>query len=236
MSAHTGSDRAAAPIRYFQIGFSRCGTTALAAFFTRCGIPCVHYDDGRLAVRIRENLKAGARPLEGYDDRYLAFTNMNLNTPHDYFDAFKEYEAFHRAYGGQFILNTRPVEHWVRSIMAHEEARLRRRRLQNYELRFGTTDLAKVADCWRAEWEAHHRRVREVIPPERLLVFDIESDPPERLCDFIGVPRSAACRYRLENPSMNAFGRFLGACVPLAVKQRIPERLKLPVKRWLRAR
>lgn len=223
-------------VRYFQIGFSKCGTTAISAFFNRCGIPCVHYDHGRLARRMRENLAGGRRPLEGYDYSYRAFTNMNLNTPDDYFDGFKEYAALRRAYGGRFILNTRPREHWVRSIMAHEARRMRRRRFRNYRLRFGTDDPAEVADRLRAEWDEYHARVRSEIPAGILLVFDIESDPPERLCDFIGVPRCYARHWRLENPSMNALGRLAGALVPLAVKRRIPESVKLPLKRLLRKR
>ena len=231
-----GEDGPGGRTRYFQIGFQRCGTTALAAFFNRCGIPCVHHDRGRLAQRMRVNLAAGARPLAGYDERYRAFTNMNLNAARDYFDAFKHYGALRAAYGGKFILNTRPVEHWVRSLMAHQAQRGRREMRLNYELRFGTSDAARVADCWRAEWEAHHRNVREEIPEERLLVFDIEADPPERLCDFIGLPRACARHWRQENPTMNRFGRLVAACVPLAAKRRIPQGLKQPLKRRLRRR
>ena len=222
-------------LRYFQVGFQRCGTTALAAFFNRCGIACVHYDRGRLARRMRDNLAAGARPLEGYE-HYRAFTNMNLNAPDDYFDAFRHHLALHRAYGGRFILNTRPVEHWVRSVMAHMAERHGRGALRHYELRFGTADPARVAACWRAEREAHHRRVREEIPAGILLEFDIESDPPELLCDFIGLPHASARHWRRQNPTMNRLGRLAAACVPLAVKRRIPDHVKQPLKMLLRAR
>ena len=223
-------------IRYFQIGFQRCGTTALAAFFNRCGIPCVHHDRGRLARRMRDNLAAGARPLEGYE-HYRAFTDMNLTTPDGYFDAFKHHLALHRAYGGRFILNTRPLEHWVRSVMAHNMARFGRAALRrHYELRFGTADPARVAECWRAEREAHHRRVCEEIPGELLLEFDIESDPPELLCEFIGLPHACARHWGRRNPTMNRFGRLAAACLPLAVKRRIPEHVKQPLKMLLRAR
>ena len=222
--------------RYFQIGFQKCGTTAIAAFFNRCGIACVHHDRGRLARRMRANLAAGARPLEGYED-YDAFTNMNMTETGDWFDGNRHYEALRAAYGGLFILNTRPVEHWVRSIMADKRARLGRRgALDHYELRFGTADLAAVAERWRAEHEAHRAEVRAALPPEILLEFDIESDPPERLCDFVGVARSCARHYRLENPSMNRLGRLVGASVPLAVKRWIPDAAKQPLKRLLRAR
>ena len=222
--------------RFFQIGFPRCGTTSIAAFFNRCGIPCVHHDRGRLAQRMRANLEAGGRPLEGYDHRYLAFTDMSLDAADDYFDAFKHYAELRRAYGGKFILNTRPREHWVRSIMMQRARRGRRHLHRHYELRFGTTDLDRVAELWREEWEEHHRRVREEIPAGILLEFDIESDPPERLCDFAGVPHSCARFYTQENAAMNRFGRFLGASVPLAVKHRIPAGLKGPLKNLLRAR
>lgn len=223
-------------MRYFQIGFQKCGTTAIAAFFNRCGIACVHHDHGRLARRMRLNLAAGARPLEGYEE-YDAFTNMNLTAADDWFDGNRHYEALRREYGGRFILNARPVENWVQSVMADKRARLGRRgALEHYELRFGTTDPARVAECWRALREAHHREVRATLPEGILLEFDIESDPPERLCDFVGVARSCARHYRLENPSMNGLGRLAGASVPLAVKRRVPDAVKQPLKRLLRAR
>ena len=76
---------------FLQVGFQRCGTTAIAAFFERCGIPAVHCDEGRLAKRMQVNIEAGARPLAGYDERYRAFTNMNWSAADDYYDAFKHY-------------------------------------------------------------------------------------------------------------------------------------------------
>ena len=65
------------PPRIFQVGFCKCGTTSLAAFFEHCSIPCIHFDGGRLTLRMRENLGRGARPLEGYE-HYRAFTNMDF--------------------------------------------------------------------------------------------------------------------------------------------------------------
>ena len=156
--------------------------------------------------------------------------------PDDYFDAFKHHQAPHRAYGSKFFLNTRPVEHWVRSVMAHKAERFGRAALRNYELRFGTADLARVAACLRAEWDAHHRRVRQEIPGDILLEFDIESDPPELLCDFIGLPHACVRHWRQRNPTMNRFARMVAACVPLAVKRRIPDRMKQSLKILLRAR
>ena len=220
-------------MRFFQIGMQRCGTTSISRFFERCGIPCIHYDEGRLAKRIRVNLARGDRPLAGYDDRYLAFANMNWNAVDDYCDAFREFAAFRRAYGGRFILNTRPAEHWVRSVMAHKAQRGRRDAEAQWTLRFGTADPDRVAAGLMAEREEHHRQVLAGIPADELLVFDIESDPPERLCDFVGVDRSCARFWTRENATMNPFGRWLARSLPMTVKRSVPERWKRPVRTWL---
>ena len=219
--------------RFFQIGFKRCGTTSLAAFFNRSGIPCVHHDKRRLGRRMRENLAAGRAPLDGYDRHYRAFTNMDFQTPDDHFDGFKHFEALLAAYGGRFILNTRPIEHWLRTVMRRAESPWLR---AAHAARFGTDDPVRVAECWRAEWTAHHRHVRATLPPERLLVFDIESDPPELLCDFVGVPRSCARFWTQENLSLNRLGEALAACLPAPLKSAVPDRIKYPVKKLLRWR
>ena len=231
----TGRTASAAGPLIFQIGFHRCGTTALAAFFERCGLPCVHYDRGRLGRRLRENLAAGRPPLAGYEE-YRAFANMQYEDGADYFDGMAHFRELDAAYDARFVLNTRPLEHWLRSLAVHYARRPRALGPPCLEARFGTTDPGAVAEGWRALREDHHRRVRAELPPERLLVFDIESDPPERLCAFIGAPPSLARHYRVENPSLNRWGEALAACLPFAVKRALPARLKRPVKRWLRAR
>lgn len=231
--ATTGTAPADGRTRVFQIGMQRCGTTAIALFLERCGIPCIHYDEGRLAKRIRVNIARGDRPLAGYDDRYLAFANMNWNAADDYCDAFREFAAFRRAYGGRYILNTRPAEHWVRSVMAHKAQRGRREAAAHWTLRFGTADPDRVAAGLLAEREEHHRQVLAGIPEGELLVFDIESDPPERLCDFVGVDRSCARFWTRENATLTPFGRLLARSLPKAVKRRVPKRWKRPVKNWL---
>ena len=221
--------------RFFQIGFSKCGTTSLAAFFNRCGIPCVHNDRGRLARRMRENLACGKRALEGYE-QYLAFTDLVHWAGDDWFDGFLHYRALDTAYGGRFILNTRPLGHWLKSVAAHDARRDPRMYAAHCLARFGTTDPAQVERALRRLREDHHRRVREEIGPDRLLVFDIESDPPERLCEFIGVDRSMARHWRRENPSPGPFGRMLSGLLPRAVRRAVPQRVKAPFKRMLRAR
>ena len=223
---------AADPVRarLFQIGFRRCGTTALAAFLERCAIPCVHHDRGRLAQRMRDNLAAGRAPLDGYDRRYAAFTNMDFQTPAEHFEGFRHFAALFAAYGGRYILNTRPVDRWLASLMRNAgRAPVR----AAHRARFGTDDPCEVAGHWRAAWEAHHGRVLAEVPAQRLLVFDIESDPPERLCDFVGVARSCARLYTVENPRMRPFAESLAAALPPRLRRAAPEPLKRRVKKLL---
>ena len=225
---------AAQPVRarYFQIGFRRCGTTALAAFFNRCGIPCVHHDGGRLARRMRDNLKAGRAPLDGYDRRYAAVTNIDFQTPTDHF-GFRHFDALLAACGGRCILNTRPVDHWLESVMRNAD---RPRLRAAYRSRFGTGDPREIAGHWRAAWEEHHRRVLAEVPADRLPVFEIEADPPERLCDFIGVPRACAGLYTLENPRMSRFADALAARLPGPLRRAAPDGVRRRVTKLLRRR
>ena len=222
---------------YFQIGFKRCGTTAIAVFFNRSGIPCVQHDRGRLALRMRDNLAAGRAPIAGYE-RYRAFTNMDWFAADDCFDGFKQYPALLAHYGrrARFILNTRPRERWIRSLWAHHARHGGAPAREHYQWRYGTADAAAVAGIWRAEWEAHHARVQAEIPPEQLLVFDIESDPPVRLCEFAGLPPACARHYAPQNHSLGRLGRLLARCTPLAARHAVPQRVRLPLKRLLRAR
>jgi len=47
------------PVKVFQIGFSKCGTTTLARFFSVNGVATVHHDFGYLAKTMQKNIKAG---------------------------------------------------------------------------------------------------------------------------------------------------------------------------------
>ena len=177
----------------------------------------------------------GKRPLEGYE-HFSAFTNIEFEARDDWFDGFLLYRALGAAYGGRFILTTRPVEHWLESVAQHDARRDPEFNAAHYLARFGTSDPAEVALAWRRLREDHHRRVREDIDPHRLLVFDIESDPPERLCDFIGVDRAMARHWRRENPTLGFTGRTLSGLIPRAVKRAFPRPVKAPLKRMFQVR
>ena len=223
--------------RYFQIGFMKCGTTSIAAFFNRNRIPCVHYDEGRLGRTMERNQLRGIPLLTGYDDRYQAFTNMEYFTARSDFAGYRLYREIMRDYeDARFILNTRDREGWIRSMAAFALRQDPHRvvKEQYYQWKYGTTDLDAISDVWREEWDAHHRNVMSDIPAKRLLVFDIGRDDPALLCRFAGLPAECARHYGRENASLGRYGTVVSRYVPMAVKRAVPGRVKHRLKRWLR--
>ena len=225
--------------RFFQIGFHRCGTTSLATFFNRCGIACVHNDKGRLALRMRENIARGARPLEGYE-HYRAFADMVYIGAEDWYDGFRRFRELEVAYGSEaggcrFILNTRPMDDWIRSVTAHAQRPGHRRRwAAHLRQRFGTSDAERIAARWRDFREAHHAVVRAELPRDRLLEFDIQSDPPQRLCSFVGVSPDCARHWRHENRSPGAVYRALAPLGRHPLARAVPRPLKRSIASALR--
>ncbi len=215
--------------RYFQIGFGRCGTTAIAQFFQRNGIPAVHYRRGELARRIDANLQAGRFILSGYE-QYRVFTDMQYLRPHVHIEAYKYYrQIMEQVPDSKFILNTRDRERWVSSLIRYYGDKSDW--IETYRTFYGLNDLAEVVNHWRRNWDCHHAAVQQAIPPERLLVFDIETDSPLLLCRFAGLDDAAARHYRRANASLNKSGRFIAALLPLPVRRRIPRTVKNPVRR-----
>ena len=223
------------PTKYFQVGFKRCGTTSLWAFFNRNGIPAVHFDWGRLGRTMERNLGEGLPLLRGYE-RFDAFTHMEYSAPHAWFDGFRRWPELMETYeNSRFILNTRSREGWIRSMLPNNPER-RYWRMDYFEARWGTSDPDELAELWSRDWDEHHRSVMAGIPEDRLLVFDIERDSPELLCDFIGLPAEAARHWSRENAKLHPLAARLASKIPVPVKRMLPDRMVRPIKRGLRRR
>ena len=209
--------------KIFQIGYRKCGTTALWSFFNRSGIPAVHWDDGNLARRMRENIRMGRRVLDGYDEEFEAFTDMEFNVGNDYFEGFKCYgQILHDYPDAKFIFNTRNEERWLLSMRRWA----RRHHHMDYVMfRYGSRSLRKFTNHMRVARSDHYRQVIATIPPERLLVFDIEADSPEKLCDFCDLPLSCAA---------NLTKTFVTPSTPVYLTNQLLRRLPNPVARRLR--
>ena len=246
---------------YFQIGFNRCGTVSLYRFFRANGFAAVHHDGGRLAIAMDANLRAGRHVLSGYE-RCEAFFDMSFLRPHVHVEMYKYWDRLlEQVPEARFILNLRDVEHWVASRLDmgawtewHWERPARgfgppwdaappgwpgwRERIEPFRERYrrchGLADLDEVVAHWKADWHRHAARVRAGVPADRLLVFDIERDPPEALCRFAGLDEAAARHWRRENPALGRLGRAMVRAVPRTVLRRIPAAARHRARRALR--
>ena len=246
--------------RFFQIGFNRCGTASLHRFFCLNGVASVHHDHGRLAIAMDANLRAGRPVLAGYED-FEAFLDMSYQRAHIHVEIYKRWEALlEQVPEARFVLNLRDVDRWVESRLAMgawTEWRGERpargfgapwddaphglvRRIppfrERYRLCHGLADVGAVTAHWRADWARHVAAVKASIPADRLLVFDVERDPPEALCRFAGLDTGAARHWGRENLSLGSLGRALAGWTPRSLVRRIPEALKRPARRALRRR
>ena len=216
--------------KYFQIGFHKCGTTAIHRFFNRCGIPSVHYDKGRLGRSMQRNLEAGRFLLAGYE-QYEAFAGMSFMTSMQRFDAAEHYERLlEQIPHAKFILNTRDRDNWIRSRLAMQNGAF----LESYKSVFGLPSAEAVIDHWKKEWDARHLEARQRIPAQQLLVFDIEQDSAQRLCAFAGLDAAMARHWKRENATMNALGAFLARRLPKPVLAALPSDFNGRVRRLLR--
>lgn len=82
---------------------------------------------------------------------------------------------------------------------------------------FGAKDPVELRRNARSAWERHHRRIRELVPPERLLEYKL-GDGWEPLCKFLGKPVPPA---DVPFPFVNE-----GAALQAKVKERHLQQLK----------
>ena len=150
----------------------------------------------------------------------------------------------------RFILNVRSKGEWILSRLGwrrgYEDFRLSRELLHKLapyrecacdrmvpmveqdSALLGITQ-ERVPDFWLAEWNEHVARVKREIPEDRLLVYDIRSDP-RLLCEFAGLPPECARHYGHWNRS-----DFRGP-ITRAVMNRIPKSIRRLVPAGLRLR
>ena len=166
--------------KIFQIGFNRCGTSSLYNFFLDNNIRATHWHGGEIGLEIARNARIEQRLLGPYEDRFDAFTDMEEHHtqnfgPHHFKQLHKEHPT------GFFILNTRPVDKWVKSRFNLHKGKFAQECSEALRL-----PPEQLEAFWIAEWHSHHQRVKEHFKDyTRFLVFDIETDDGNVLRDFL---------------------------------------------------
>lgn len=184
--------------KVFFIGFNKCGTKTVTNFFRsnsyrsmHCRARPVIYDylPRRLwltktvsAARIiDENLKNNRPVLHGLPP-YRVYSDLTNVRDGKVIEACRHFKRLHAEYPqSYFVLNVRPVEKWIRSREAHDEGRFLKRYCQYLQL-----DREEVKALWRKMFAEHCAEVTGHFKDSpKFTVFDIESDSPHKLVDFL---------------------------------------------------
>ncbi len=161
----------------FIIGFNKTATRSLHHFFKGNGFPGVHWDWGKLALAMQQNLIEEKKIFAGYDDRYRVFSDMTFANYSIHIEANEHFRIMDRDYpGSYFIYNTRNMENWLASRINHnagEEHSLAARSRSIYN----TDDEARLKDIWRARRQRFEQDVRDYFSGRgRFLEIDVEKD------------------------------------------------------------
>ncbi len=175
------------PVKVFQIGFSKCATVTLAAFFGANGVRAIHHDTGRLAVSIYNNHLEHKPLITRKYKPYYVYTDMEKIYSHPIIEIgpllFKELDKQYP--GSKFILNTRDKQAWLKSRARHKPTR---DKIEQLDLSAQLTNTSRdaVLAQWSKDWDEHHAAVIEYFKdrPQDLLVFNIDTDPPEKISEF----------------------------------------------------
>ena len=170
------------------VGFNKCGTQSLVAFFWDNKIKCMHHGvNGILAVNINDNF-VNHRPLIGPEyAEYTGFFDMeNIYADPPIYIPQTLFVEFDKQYpNSKFILNTRDREAWIKSRLKHVDITNNRKYsdvlCEKYQI-----NLEQLQARWRKEWDEHHRAVLDYFKdrPHDLLVYNLDSDKPVKICEF----------------------------------------------------
>lgn len=175
------------PVKFFQIGFSKCGTKSLVDFFNRNHVTSIHHDGGNLALSMHANYEKGVPLLPDMYSGYYGFFDMERLYDKPLISIpkllFKEIDKQYP--GSKFILNTRNKKAWLKSKAIHPAYHHKMRWLQLHA-QFLNKDQDEVLAIWSKEWDDHYNAVLDHFKdrPNDLLIFDIEKDDPKKLCEF----------------------------------------------------
>jgi hypothetical protein len=177
------------PNYIFIIGFNKTGTTSLHELFCKNGFASLHWDSGRAALRMKRNINRGRPPLRGYDSKFRVFSDLNYFHPSKIIEGgsfFKELDASYP--DSYFILNTRPVDGWIKS---RQQKRFQRFNMTFVQLAMEAYSLdseSQVLEVWSNQLETHLKSVRGHFKDRKnFLELDITQDlVEEQLASFLG--------------------------------------------------
>lgn len=179
----------------FIIGFNKTATTSLHVFFERNGFPSVHWDRGKLARRMIKNCLKERPILDGYDQEYRVFSDMQAQSSRIRIEANQYFRVLDRDYpGAYFIFNNRRLDHWLASRSANYITPHGATNLELEMRRLNTDDPEEAVQLWARERIAFEGEVRRYFRSnQRFMEIDItDPDLPHRVSHLINRPMDPA--------------------------------------------
>jgi len=169
----------------FVIGFNKTGTSSIHALFLRSNWPSLHWGNNILARVMLENVISGKKVFEGYDSRFLVFSDLVYRNENFLFEGNSLLFQMQRDYPyAKFIYNTRPIEDWIKSRTNHRHRIEGLTLLELQKKLLNTDSTEKVQACWR-ELRLDFEKKLDYLDQDRLLRIDIRStDFVDRVSEF----------------------------------------------------
>eukprot|EP01083_Nonionella_stella_P032111 87864_1 len=172
------------PFRIFEIGFHKCGTRTMHSFMKSNGIPSIHWARGQIrSVMIQRYFGNESLLTNEYLRNYIYYSDFVAYAPMSD-GVFLWQVLFNESKDSKFVILIRNINHWLRSRYFHP-GMVEGRRRHNPHI----TDI-EIVNAWKREWYRYYCLVfdffEKMNASNRLLLFDIEADPIDKVIQFFG--------------------------------------------------
>ncbi len=170
------------------IGHHKIATRSIHRLFRIDGYRAIHWKGGRIADTMLKNLRTSQPLLTGIDKSNVYSDMECLHKNGEFFYGHRLFPILDLQYPGSlFIFNTRNLESWIKSQLAHKSKKYGSyvRRISkglsalNPDRQITTED---VIEMWRKTWHQHEEEVNKYFSDKsNLLRVNIEDQDSKRL-------------------------------------------------------
>ena len=168
--------------KVFVIGHHKIATRSIHQLFKIDGYKSIHWKGGQIAETMLRNMRMSQPLLKGIDKASVYSDMEYVHDDGEFFYGHRLFPILDLQYPGSiFIFNTRNLESWIKSQLAHKSKksglyirRIRKGlRAMHPERKIKTEDVVKM---WRRTWRQHENEVNQYFSDKsNLLRVNIES-------------------------------------------------------------
>lgn len=167
--------------KIFLLGMNKAGTTSFHHFFMNNGIKSIHWNKGRLAQKMYDNLDQHL-PLLNNLGSIQAFSDMVVESENEtkYFHVDHLDELLLQNPNALYIFNDRNEDSWINSMKNHANGSFFMRETERF-----SGDKYAVTEHWSEVYRTHKQNVlNRLSGRSNFIHFDIEKDDFSRVISF----------------------------------------------------